>query len=334
MKSPLRWRKRRPASTNTGVADNPSTIDNVPNNLGQDDAQQLSLPPELLWLLDAPLFIDAKQVDAFYNAVLRPDYEGTSITLSDSITKETTFGGQTTVGVALPWFGKAEVTANAQRSLSRDQGRDATLKPISNSYRHLLSVALHYASQQVNDRLVIADTTGSRATNSMGDSVSDRWLTNKFVETAPRALVFLDLSPGTKIIPSALELADGKVQVVIDALGKVLGGSEAPVYPGSTAQQENKDAYFQWFSEHYIDRAALEVVETAAQGQKISWIDFNVSLRGDRPPFMHLHLVGQGKYDTGVFGYYLIVRGFTHGLRIVGTLKSGPDLNVLAVFER
>jgi hypothetical protein len=27
-------------------------------------------------------------------------------------------------------------------------------------------------------------------------------------------------------------------------------------------------------------------------------------------------------------------RGFKHGLRVVGTLKSEPDLNVLGIFER
>ena len=29
----------------------------------------VQLPVELLWLLDAPMFIDEKQVDAFYDAV-------------------------------------------------------------------------------------------------------------------------------------------------------------------------------------------------------------------------------------------------------------------------
>jgi len=334
MKSPRQWFKRRPTPTGTGARDNSVVEGNAKRNPGQGDGQQLNLPPELLWLLDAPLFIDSKQVDAFYDAVLRPDYEGTSVTLSNSITTETTFGGQTTVGVALPWFGKVELAGNAARSRSHDQGNDTTLKPISNAYRHLLSIALHYASQPTSNRLIMADASGTLAKNSIGESVLSEWLNAEFAETVPRALIFLDLRPGTKIIPSALELIDGKVQVVINTLGKELGGGAAPEYPGSSAAQTEKDAYFQWFNEHYVDRAALEVVEAAVQEGKISWIDFNVSLANGAPPFMHLHMVGRGEYDTGVFGYYLIVRAFTHGLRIVGTLKSGPDLNVLAVFER
>ena len=334
MKSPRQWFKKRPALTTNDASDNLGAVANVSDNLDQGERQQSNLPPELLWLLDAPLFIDAKRVDAFYDAVLRPDYEGTSITLSNSITTKTTFGGKTTVGVALPWFGKAEVAASAERSRSRDHGLDTTLRPISNAYRHLLSIALHYASQQDYNRLVIADASGSRASNSVGESILGMWTSAEFADIVPRALVFLDLPPGTKIIPTALELIYGKVQVVIDALGKRLAGSAAPEYPGSTATQLEKDSYFQWFTEHYIDRTALEVVESTVQEGKISWIDFNASLAGGGPPFMHLHLAGRGEYDTGVFGYYFIVRGFTHGLRIVGTLKSGPDLNVLAVFER
>jgi hypothetical protein len=333
MKSPIQRFKRRKLPTGPAVVDNSTAGGSTHDNFGMS-SQELSLPSELLWLLDAPLFIDTKQVDAFYDAVLRPDYEGTSITLSNSITKETSFGGQTTVGVALPWFGKAEVAANVEKNLSHDQGHDTTLKPISNAYRHLLAIALHYASQRVNGRLVIADTNGSRAVNALGKSILHEWLESNFVESVPRALIFLDMPPGTKLIPSALELTNGKIDVVLDTLGKELGGSNFPTYPSSTAPQGEKDSYFKWFTEHYINYAALRIIEAAAQEQKISWIDFNVSLKDGEPPFMHLHLVGHGDYDTGVFGYYFTLRGFTHGLRIVGTLKSGPDLNVLAVFER
>ena len=48
---------------------------------------------------------------------------------------------------------------------------------------------------------------------------------------------------------------------------------------------------------------------------------------------MHLHLGARGKYDTGVFAYNLVNRTFKHGVRLVGTLKSEPDLNVLAILS-
>ena len=49
---------------------------------------------------------------------------------------------------------------------------------------------------------------------------------------------------------------------------------------------------------------------------------------------MHLHIKPRGQYETGTFAYNFIIRAFEHGLRLVGTLKSEPDLNVLAIFER
>ena len=45
-------------------------------------------------------------------------------------------------------------------------------------------------------------------------------------------------------------------------------------------------------------------------------------------------MAGRGEFDTGVFAYNLIKRGWRRGLRIVGSLKSKPALNVLAIYEK
>lgn len=63
------------------------------------------------------------------------------------------------------------------------------------------------------------------------------------------------------------------------------------------------------------------------------WIDYRVPL-GPGMPYLHLHISGRGQYHTGTFAYQLVKRGFKHGLRIVGTMKSEPAMNVLAIFER
>jgi hypothetical protein len=47
-----------------------------------------------------------------------------------------------------------------------------------------------------------------------------------------------------------------------------------------------------------------------------------------------LHLHAHADYDTGVFAYNLIRRGERYGLRIVGSLKSQPALNVQAIYEK
>ena len=49
---------------------------------------------------------------------------------------------------------------------------------------------------------------------------------------------------------------------------------------------------------------------------------------------LHLDVSARGDYDTGIFAYNFIRRGERYGLRIVGSLKSQPALNVLATYEK
>ncbi len=76
-----------------------------------------------------------------------------------------------------------------------------------------------------------------------------------------------------------------------------------------------------------------QVEQAAATNGRIRWIDFRLPLttEGDT---LHLHIVAGGEFDTGVLAYNFIKRGYKHGLRLVGTMKSEPDMNVLAVFEK
>lgn len=305
----------------------------------------VELPVELLWLLDAPMFIDEKQVDAFYDAVVRPDYEGTSITLSDTVTRSSTFGGGITVGVALPWFAKAEAEAKAEHTRGRERGQERTLRPVANSYRHLLTLALHYASSDVlKDRVLIANTETQTITTGLRDGLdASIWRDADYVTGLPRALVFLNLAEA-RLIPTALELDNGAVVLLFDAFAASLtkpGAETAGRYPGSEAPADERDAYWRWFSSKFddpqngADRKALTTVEDAVKDHKIAWIDYRVPLgTKGAPPFLHLHLQARSEFDTGVFAYNLISRGLKHGVRIVGTLKSEPDLNVLAIFER
>ena len=47
---------------------------------------------------------------------------------------------------------------------------------------------------------------------------------------------------------------------------------------------------------------------------------------------LHRHVVARDS-DTGVFAYDIIRRGERYGLRIMGSLKPQPSLNVLAIRE-
>ncbi len=299
----------------------------------KDEQSVNELPRELLWLLDAPMFIDEKQVEAFYDAVLRPDYEGASLTLSDAVTNSKKIVGETTVGSAIPWL-KAEVKGSAEVGSAHEVGQQATLGVISNAYRHLLALALHYSAEQ-NDRLILCRGDGEAY---VGGEPNNEWFEDSFIQKLPRAMLFIELPNKTKIIPAALELTNGRVLPIFDEIASSFtkpGGETAPRFPGSGSSPEMRDLYWQWFTDNYNDREALRIIEEAVgTGQKIASIDLRVPLGVTSGPFMHLHLAARGQYDTGVFGYNLINRGFKHGLRLVGTLKSEPDLNVLAIFER
>lgn len=292
------------------------------------------LPRQLLWLADAPLFIDEKQVEAFYDAVLRPDYEEIGKSISKSITKDSTFGGGLNVAAVLPWW-PSKAGAEVSGSHTRHQGKEegSTLARVVNPYRHLLALALQYSAEpKLKGRLVLADK--DRCINVAGESVDIG--SEAFAQDVPRAIVMLELPSGTPLIPTALELMSGEVVRLYETLAarlQVPGKHSLPDYPTGPepAATAARKAYWDWFAEFYEKRHVLEVVEEAVHGEPIAWIDFRVPVL-DR--YVHLHVAARGRYETGVFGYQMISRGFSHGLRIVGSLKCEPDINVLAVFER
>jgi hypothetical protein len=297
------------------------------------------LPRELLWLLDAPLFINEKQVNAFYDAILRPDYEGANITLSDSITSSTSFGGTATVGANVPWLAMAQAQASLESSRGKGSGRDTTYNAVSNPYRHLLALALHYAADaDLAKRLVVVAQFGETVKDGSASLIGQEWLAAAFISDLPRALVFLDVPKGGKLIPAAVELTDGEVHIVAEPIADQLGQKVReypPHYPGSDATEEEKNAYYRWFSTYWDDRIALKILEATVKEHRAEWVAYNLPLRspGGEDYFLHLHMEGNGEYATGTFAYNFITRAYNYGIRIVGTLKSGPDLNVLAIFE-
>lgn len=299
----------------------------------ENGSEEQKLPEQILWLNDAPLFIDEKQVEALYDAVLQPDYEEISRNFSESISSETAIEGGLTLGAALPWLAKAEAVAKGARKKGRGEERSAAWNRVVNPYRHLLALALQYATQEkLKERLVMGGTEPCR--NAIGEKVD---LSAKdFLSRSPRAMVMLDLPPETPLIPAALELSTGKVVRLYEDLAKRLEHPRkepAPDYPPDSAPevQPRRIKYWKWFEEAYDRRVALEVVEDAVENATIAWIAYRIPLEGRYP---HLQVVGRCKYETGVFAYQLISRGFEHGFRLIGTLKVEPGVNVLAIFER
>jgi hypothetical protein len=154
--------------------------------------------------------------------------------------------------------------------------------------------------------------------------------------------------PLTRLIPTAAEFVSGPIVPLYQELKtkheatRAKGPSEEapPDYPEPKKGRSADDlralraGYWRWFADNFSATRAMVTVESAAtEHGRISWIDYRLPLTNEGDT-LHLHVCPRGKYDTGVLAYNLIKRGFKHGIRLVGTLKAEPDMNVLAIYEK
>jgi hypothetical protein len=285
---------------------------------------------DLSWLADAPVFIDSQQVGAFYDAVVGPAFKTVQLQVSAGQNEQS---GKST-GVSLsaglpalfPWL-KADVSADASRSKTRgrQEGQSIVLEPVENATRQLVQLCLHYLVNQQDRIRLVSDGAGMPSREE--------------ISTSPRMIAFIDVPPGTMFLPQAAELDSGRVVTFFDPLVKKLqqDGDTSPVaYPDSPGTEESKrqrDAHWKWYADHWnLDRAVKATEETIGDGGRPRWIDYRMTFPDGA--VLHLHVVAHGDYDTGVFAYNMIRRGERYGLRIVGSMKSQPSLNVLAVYEK
>jgi hypothetical protein len=152
--------------------------------------------------------------------------------------------------------------------------------------------------------------------------------------------------PDVKLIPTAGEFENNKVILMYNEMKKD-NGENPPSYPeigklnnsGTKINdiyelQEARKEYWKWFEENYNATKAMKIVENAAgTNGRIRWIDFRLPISEDGST-IHLHFTPSENYVIGDLAYNLVKRGHKHGLRIIGTMKSGPSINVLAVFEK
>jgi hypothetical protein len=300
----------------------------------------------LTWLADAPMFIDKEQVEAFYDAIVRPETKSGAVQTTRTVVNE--LKGKLTVGaeagVKPPKLFQLFPFLNAELKVSggaegeaghTDQTvRQAEYLPIDTPQRQLVRLALHYFTEWP-DRTVLVTETGYPG---------EGWWDPSFVRETPRALVYIDFPAKTVFIPAAAEVANGKVVVLYTVVAKKYSkgpGDDPPEYPGSELPVSPEAAakhaaYWDWFASRIREypRHATEAVEDtiAAGGGRVQWINYRVPLKDGKT--MHLNVCGRGAFDTGTFAYNLVQRGFRHGVRLVGTLKSEPDINVLALFEK
>jgi hypothetical protein len=286
--------------------------------------------PDLSWLADAPMFIDGQQIGAFYDAVVGPAFRTVELQISTSQNDqlETSAGARLGAGLAalFPWL-KVDAGMDARRvaTRGRQEGDSIVLQPVESAARQLVELCLHYLVNQ-RDRICVVN----RDAPLPGPAV---------IGASPRMIAFVDAPAGTRFLPQAAELNDGRVVTFFSPLIETLkqDGGKLPVnYPASIATDEGKlqrDAYWNWFADHWNADKAVKVIEDViGDGGRPRWIDYRTTFANGQT--LHLHVVARGDYDTGVFAYNLIRRGERHGLRIVGSLKSQPALNVLAIYDK
>jgi hypothetical protein len=288
-------------------------------------------PSWLPWLADSPLFIDGQQVGAFYDAVVRPAFRTVQLQISRERIEqlEKSFGGRlsATLPAWFPWL-KFEVGVEADRTntTGQQEAESITLEPVESATRQLVELSLHYL---VNQPARIWFREGPQPQLPSPEAILE----------SPRMIALVDIPADTKFIPMAAELNDGRVVTffgqLIDKL-KRDGGTLPVKYPDDASTEEGKrdrDDYWAWFSEEWNANKAVQVIEDViGAGGRPRWIDYRVPL--DSGETLHLHVAGRGEFDTGVFAYNLVKRGWKHGVRIVGSLKSKPGLNVLAIYEK
>jgi hypothetical protein len=308
------------------------------------------LPKQLFWVEDAPMFTDAVLIERCYDAVVSPEHKQGNIglkinhqtieALKSKFELEASVTTEKLAPLLAPLFafikptlkGSGAVEGNSQSTLAQESTIE--LEPISTPQRQLKQLALHYLINH-SSRVFFEDNPSRPA-----------WHDPTAIDQVPRLLVFLSLPsiaeaaekgiPQAKLIPTAAEFADGAIVQLYKNLN-FGSGAPLPDYPerGSVEQlRVERKVYWKWFENHFSATKAMVAVEEAASKHgRIRWIDYRlpISVEGDT---LHLHLSPGGAFDTGVLAYNFIKRGFKHGIRLVGTLKSEPDMNVLAVYDR
>lgn len=224
---------------------------------------------------------------------------------------------------------KATAALSGELAKQQEEGTQYTLRPVRSAERRLLHTCLFYAEERAHRCWTVSGLS------------KGPWMESDFIRERPRALVFLDIAPGTPIVPMAAELDEGEVKTFYDRLNQeavVWGETAPPKWPdendGSAAA-----TYWDWYQQNaHTSKVAMRLMERViGDGGRPSWVDYRGPVWGSdgrAVTSLHLHVQGGEEYTTGDFAHRLVHRGRKHGLRVVGLLKEGPALNVLAVYER
>lgn len=290
------------------------------------------------WLIDTPLFSSTERIDSLYNAVALPETEEETRIVSSKAVNSSSFGA--TVGVEgsaetgpvvniLAKMGfKVASELRVDKQADTEEGVSYSLTPVRSPERRLLNVCLMYAQSFPSRCLYLPGP------------VKGEWMDDKYIDERPRALVFLDVLPGTPIVPMAAELHNGEVRTFFNELNQEVvqwGELAPPKWPNENNSEKARE-YWAWYRDHpESSKGAMRLMERVVGDRgRPAWVDYRLPIadgeNGDINS-LHMDIRGGEVHVTGDFAHRLVHRGRKHGLRVVGLLKRGPALNVLAVYE-
>jgi hypothetical protein len=319
---------------------------NMPKQTSTTAARDEETLSRLGWLQDAPMFIDIGGVERLYESVVRPTANEKSRTITkeqqSQLAAKMHTDAKAKFGLGHLWsligLGSAEAEVGAGGEVGTEHltanAQAIELEPIKTPERQLAQITGVYLAAHF-DRLTIPRRQSDLAAIPYSD-----------LARSPRRLAFLDLpslsNPGTDlpliILPTAAEFEGGKVHLLYLDLVSRMGKRKPPRYPemerDAEKRRELEKQYWQFFATEFSETDAIEVIEEASSKLgRIRWINYRLPLDASGST-LHLHVSGAGEYDTGTFAYHFIRRGFKHGLRLVGTLKSEPAMHVLAIYDK
>ena len=262
------------------------------------------------WLFDIPLFMNQSKIEHLYDIIVRPFINKESIT-----------------GTRVQASSLFDRKMNTQAAITFGP-KDTISDESSYPQRKFLQILLSYEAnfpERVFNGLTTAD--GS-------------WHGEGKISQLPRGLVFLDLPgiesnqnenvPDTTMIPTAAGFEDSETERLFEVIQEEVDGDSPEYGPEQEANRE----YWNWFVEKFYSLKFIEIIEDASEDHgRLQWIDFRLPIT-DEGDTVHLHFSPAGNYETSTFAYSLVRRGHKHGLRIIGTLNSAPDMTVLAAYNK
>ena len=294
---------------------------------------------KLWFLIDIPLFIDEKSISQLFDAMVRPEWQPMSRISTDSKGESLSAG----LGVAvegegsIPFFlkGKARTSAKADATTKTDNSRATSEQSNISAEMNLEKIVNHYV-KHFPERVLILSDSEDRFEDFAGNALE--WTDCDKLLDAPgmRPLVVLDLPPNTKILPMFAETTSGAAIELHKDLAKRLEISASlPPLPSRKDPDYETGAIAHWnrFAESFRSMEAIRCVE--AVKHRLHWIAFRLWPGGTAGALpVHLSILPCGNYANGTFAYQFIRRTEHFGIRLIGTLKKGKDINVLGIYER